>query len=419
MQQPGIPRLLTLPDGMRCLVAESSAHTAYVGILVGVGTRHETDAESGMAHLVEHMSFKGTERRSAMQVINRIETVGGELNAYTGKEETVYYAACLPEHVGRTVELLCDIVFHSTYPEAELAREVEVVCDEIESYEDSPSELIYDSFDAMLFPSMPLGRNILGHAERLRQFTSRDLHGFTQRHYRPQNAILYIHAPAAAIPKALLRNATPLSPETRDRKSQQQASCTPTLPTAATAPQLSPTVIHRSTHQAHVIIGAQAFPLSDPRHMAMTLLSNILGGPGMNSRLNLALREKRGLVYTVESSIAAYTDTGVWTTYFGCDAHDVRRCLRLVGSELRRLTDAPPTARQLAAAKRQLCGQLTIAYDNVENRAISMAKRYYLTGQTLTLRQICDAIADVTPELMLQTARDVFAPEALRTLIFD
>ena len=412
MQQPGLPQLLTLADGMRCILAHTEAHTAYVGILVGAGTRHETDSESGMAHLVEHMSFKGTARRTAMQVINRIEAVGGELNAYTGKEETVYYAACLPQHVGRTVELLRDIVFSSTYPEAELEREREVVCDEIESYEDSPAELIYDEFESRLFPSQPLGRSILGRAGRLRQYTPADLHAFASRHYRPDNAILFIHAPAQAIPKALLKSATsPLPPSPVGGGSSAA--------TSADAPLPRPIVVHRSTHQAHVIVGSRAFPLSDPRQASLTLLNNIIGGPGMNSRLNLALRERRGLVYTVESSIASSADTGVWTTYFGCDTHDVGRCLRLVSSELRRLANTPLTPRQLAAAQRQLCGQLTIAHDNVESRAIGMARRLMLTGHVLTLDDICRDIMAVTPEQLLLTARQVVAPEALTTLIFD
>ncbi|MBQ7443064.1 MAG: insulinase family protein, partial [Bacteroidaceae bacterium] len=170
MHQQQLPRLLTLPDGLRLLIIPAQTRTAHAGILVGAGTRHQDDDQSGMAHLVEHMTFKGTRRRTATQIINRIEGVGGELNAYTGKEETVYYTTCLAEHLPRAIDLLRDIVFDSTFPPEELAREVEVVCDEIESYEDSPAELIFDDFEALLFPNMPLGRNILGDATRLRQY---------------------------------------------------------------------------------------------------------------------------------------------------------------------------------------------------------------------------------------------------------
>ena len=204
------PCLYQLSDGLRLLFIPSDGRTAYAGICIGSGTRHQDESESGMAHLVEHMSFKGTRRRTATQIINRIENVGGELNAYTGKEETVYYAACLPEHLPRTIDLLCDIVFNSTYPEAELAREVEVVCDEIESYEDSPAELMYDDFEAILFPNQPLGRSILGDATRLRQYTSAELRAFTSRHYRPENATLFVLTNEAHLPKAILRAASPL-----------------------------------------------------------------------------------------------------------------------------------------------------------------------------------------------------------------
>lgn len=414
------PRLYRLPDGLRLLFIPSETRTAYAGILVAAGSRHQLDTESGMAHLVEHMSFKGTARRTATQIINRIETVGGELNAYTGKEETVYYATCLPEHLPRAIDLLRDIVFNSTYPEEELAREVEVVCDEIESYEDSPAELIYEDFEALLFHNKPLGRHILGDAERLRQYTSEDLRAFTRRHYRPENAILFILTNETNLPKNILHDTSTIEPSSPPLPGMSCIQPSSSVEYAAVLQQLTPpTIIHRSTHQAHVIIGAEAFPLSDPRHMAITLLNNILGGPGMNSRLNMSLRERRGLVYTVESSISAYTDTGVWTTYFGCDPHDVKRCLHLITTELRHLTDAPLSPRQLAAAKRQLCGQLTIAWENRESQAIGMTKRLQLTDCIYSLDENIAAIQDLTADALLHTARLIFSPEHLKTLIYD
>ena len=471
MHQQQLPRLLTLPDGLRLLIIPAQTRTAHAGILVGAGTRHQDDDQSGMAHLVEHMTFKGTRRRTATQIINRIEGVGGELNAYTGKEETVYYTTCLAEHLPRAIDLLRDIVFDSTFPPEELAREVEVVCDEIESYEDSPAELIFDDFEALLFPNMPLGRNILGDATRLRQYTTADLKAFTTHHYRPDNALLFILAPEAALPRALLREANPTLTATTATVTLTAPAVTLTAPAVTTptatstltdpaAPTLraatpaevlgeariraqipsathpacpgelpnsprqssilpAPTIIHRATHQAHVVLGARAFPMADTRHTALTLLTNILGGPGMNSRLNMALRERRGLVYTVESAITAYSDTSVWTTYFGCDSHDVGRCLRLVANELRRLTETPLTPRQLDAAKRQLCAQLTIAWENHESQAIAIAKRLQATGRIHTLDTITADIRGLTPTDIMLTARQIFNPEAMKTLVYD
>ena len=414
----------TLPGGLRVVLTPSATDVVYAGIAVATGTRHELDSESGMAHLVEHMTFKGTPRLSSVQILNRMESVGGDLNAYTGKEETIYYATFLSQHLRRALPLLVDIVFHSTFPQEELEKEREVVIDEIESYNDSPAELIYDDFEALLFPGHPLGRNILGDASRLRQYTTADLRAFARRTYSPARAVLFVKGNVTE--QAVRRILAPLSLGAADAANPSGAAVTATSGTAATLPLGAEraaglgalTVADKHTHQAHVMLGARAFALTDPRHIGIFLLSNLLGGPAMNSRLSLALRERTGLVYTVESNINAYTDTGVWSVYFGCDHADVRRCLRLVHRELHRLIDAPLTSRTLAAAKRQLKGQLGVGADNFENAALGMAKYYLHTGHVISLEQRFAQIDALTPAHLHDIAREVMNPAHLTTLIY-
>lgn len=403
----------TLPQGLRIVCAPGRTDAVYLGLAVDAGTRDELPQESGMAHFTEHMSFKGTQRRSARQVISCMESVGGELNAFTGKEETVYYCTCLQGHVGRAIDLLLDITLSSTYPDEEMTHEVEVVIDEIESYRDQPSELIYDEFESLLFPEHPLGRNILGDADTLRTFRSADMQQFARRLYRPERMVLYVLGNVK--PEQVLRAA-------EKNAARHLSECgTPSLSTrhadfANAARRDNHIVRRKDTHQAHVVVGAQAFAASDPRHLNLYFLSNMLGGPAMSSRLNLALRERNGLVYTVESNSVAYTDTGFWSVYYGCDAKDRARCRRLVLRELDKLTQTPMSQRTLDAARRQLKGQIGISYDNFENVAIGMAKRFLHYGKTLTKEQLFERLDALTPDDLLQTAQHVFSPDRLLTL---
>ncbi|MBO4907610.1 MAG: insulinase family protein [Bacteroidaceae bacterium] len=393
---------------MRIVCAPGQTEIVYCGIAVDAGTRHELPNESGMAHFTEHMSFKGTQRRSARQVISAMESVGGELNAFTGKEETVYYCTCLGQHVSRAIDLLLDIALRSTYPQEEMNREVEVVIDEIESYLDQPAELIYDEFESLVFPSHPLGRNILGDAETLRTFRTTDMQCFTRRLYHPERMVLYVLGNVRPekiiqmVEKAVPLHIPPLGGETSFCSSPKGSRGVFTC--------------KKDTHQAHVIIGAQAFGGNDPRYLHMSFLSNMLGGPAMSSRLNLALRERNGLVYTVESNYVAYTDTGLWSVYYGCDAADRARCHKLATRELERLTDHPLSQRTLDAARRQLKGQIGISYDNFENVAIGMAKRYLHYGRTLSQQELFEQLDAITAEDLLTTAQIVFSPERLLTL---
>lgn len=403
----------TLSNGLRVIHEPSSSDVAYCGYVVCSGTRHEEPADTGMAHFIEHMSFKGTGRRRACHITNGLERVGGDLNAFTTKQETVYSATVLKEDFGRAADLLTDIVFNSTYPQHEIDKEVEVICDEIESYKDSPAELIFDEFEAMIYEGHPLGRDILGEAARLREYTTADALRFVRRHYRPDNAVFYVYGDLdfRKIVRALEKGFAAC-----DEVPREAAACPrPCLPTSPSGRERT---VQKGTHQAHVLIGAPAFGGTDPRRFGLLLLSNILGGPGMNSRLNLSLRERAGLVYSADASLNFYPDTGAWSVYFGCDGHDVDRCRRLVAKELRRLSTQPLTPAQLAAAKRQFKGQTGIARDNMEGRAVTMGKTFAHYGYHHDMEALCREIDALTPEQLQGIAAEVYDEEKLTTLIY-
>lgn len=420
----------TLPCGLRIICAPSATDIAYCGIAVNAGTRDELPDENGMAHFCEHLTFKGTHRRRAWHILNRMETVGGDLNAYTGKEETIYYTAFLKEHFARAVDLLLDIVLGSTYPQTEMNKEVEVVIDEIESYNDSPAELIFDDFENLIFSGHPLGRNILGEAARLREFQSSDVKNFTGRLYRPSNMALFVYGRIDAnavrkeVERALKRVASSLPecdvPRRMPADRPEHHALTDTAIGRTALPEYTPreVVLHKETHQAHVMIGTRAYSAQDPRHLSLYLLNNLLGGPGMNSRLNLSLRERRGLVYTVESCMTTYTDTGIWCVYFGCDPKDVARCRRLVLNELKRLASAPLGKNALEAAKRQIKGQIGISYDNFENVALAMGKTFLHYNRTRNIHRLYEKIDALEAEDLFGVAKDLFRPENLTTLIY-
>ena len=399
----------TLTGGLRVIHLPSTSPVVYCGFQIAAGSRHELAGEEGLAHFCEHMTFKGTARRSALQVINHLERVGGDLNAFTTKEATTFYAAVLREDVGRAADLLCDIVFASSYPESEVEHEKAVVCDEIESYNDSPADLIYDEFENLLFPGHPLGHNILGTADQVRAFTADDVRRFARRWYRPDNAVFFASGDIdfswlVRRLERLLKALPQPSPK------GEGAICN--------VPEVrqSDAVITMNTHQAHVMIGTQAYSAHDPLRMPLYVLNNLLGGPGMSARLNLSLRERNGLVYTVESSMTSYGDTGTWAVYFGCDHHDVNRCLRLVRRELDRLACSPLTDRQLAAAKRQLKGQVGIGVDNREQFALDFGKSFLHYGWENDLDSLCRRIDAVSPDDILRVASSLFDPTRLSTL---
>lgn len=404
---------MTLSNGLRVIHQSSDSNVVYCGYELNVGTRNEEPGYEGMAHFCEHVSFKGTKRRKSWHISNALESVGGDLNAYTNKEDTVYYAAVLKEHTARAIDLLTDIVFYSTYPQAEIDKEVEVICDEIESYNDSPAELIYDEFENILFANHALGHNILGTAERVRSFKTADAQRFTQRYYRPENSIFFLYGDVDF--KRVVR--------LLERATSDFAPSKPIIEPALSQPLPSnmPDFIEKNhgTHQAHVMVGTRGYDIHDKRRMSLYLLNNLLGGPGMNARLNLSLRERHGLVYTVESSMVSYCDTGVWAIYFGCDPKDVGRCLKLVHKELDRVIQKPLSDTQLRAVKKQIKGQIGVACDNRESFALDFGKSYLHYGWERDLNSLFRHIDEVTAESMQQVAAELMQQERLTTLVID
>ena len=435
----------TLDNGLRIIHLPSDSKVVYCGYQINAGTRNEEPGEEGLAHFCEHVTFKGTERRKAWHILNCLESVGGDLNAYTNKEGTVYYSAILKEHIARAVDLLSDIVFHSVYPQAEIDKEVEVICDEIESYNDSPAELIYDEFENILFKGSPLGHNILGTAEQVRAFKTEDALRFTQMLYRPDNAIFFAYGDidfkklvkllqrALADDKSVGKLAEEKLPQisqitqiSRDENSIAEEKSVSSV--KSVGPKNYPSVrdeiagktivMQKNTHQAHVMIGTRAYDVNDSRRMPLYLLNNMLGGPGMNAKLNLALREHNGLVYTVESTMVAYGDTGIWSIYFGCDEHDVKRCLRLVRKELDKFMQKPLSEAQLKAAKKQIKGQVGVACDNRENFALDFGKSFLHYGWEKNVDRLYEQVDEITAEQIQAVAKELFDKDRLTTLIF-
>lgn len=441
----------TLDNGLRIIHLPSDSQVVYCGYQINAGTRNEEPGEEGLAHFCEHVTFKGTERRKAWHILNCLESVGGDLNAYTNKEGTVYYSAILKEHIARAVDLLSDIVFHSVYPQAEIDKEVEVICDEIESYNDSPAELIYDEFENILFKGSPLGHNILGTAEQVRAFKTEDALRFTQKLYRPDNAIFFAYGDIdfKKLVK-LIQKALGECPKGRELACSADCKSAET-PTEERIAEETPTgetpteemeagdanhkvqsskfnvqskvagqtiVMQKNTHQAHVMIGTQAYDVNDDRRMPLYLLNNMLGGPGMNAKLNLALREHNGLVYTVESTMVAYGDTGTWSIYFGCDEHDVKRCLRLVRKELDKFMQKPLSDAQLKAAKKQIKGQIGVACDNRENFALDFGKSFLHYGWEKNVDRLYEQVDEITAAQIQAVAQELFDKDRLTTLIF-
>ena len=451
----------TLDNGLRIIHLPSDSQVVYCGYQINAGTRNEEPGEEGLAHFCEHVTFKGTERRKAWHILNCLESVGGDLNAYTNKEGTVYYSAILKEHIARAVDLLSDIVFHSVYPQAEIDKEVEVICDEIESYNDSPAELIYDEFENILFKGSPLGHNILGTAEQVRAFKTEDALRFTRKLYRPDNAIFFAYGDidfkklVKLIQKALgecpkgrelacSANCKSAETPTEERIAEETptkeriAEETPTVETPTEEMEAGDAnhkvqssklnvqskvagqtiVMQKNTHQAHVMIGTRAYDVNDDRRMPLYLLNNMLGGPGMNAKLNLALREHNGLVYTVESTMVAYGDTGTWSIYFGCDEHDVKRCLRLVRKELDKFMQKPLSDAQLKAAKKQIKGQIGVACDNRENFALDFGKSFLHYGWEKNVDRLYEQVDAITAAQIQAVAQELFDKDRLTTLIF-
>ena len=397
-----------LPNGVKIVHRWTPSPVAYVGVMVGTGTRDERPEENGMAHYIEHCVFKGTTHHSARQIIHAIEGIGGEINAYTTKEETTFYAAILAEHVQLTLHLIAEMLTEPAFKKEETDKERMVILDEIESYNDSPSELIYDDFENLVFAGSPLAQPILGTKKTLKHISSKPSYAqeWMQTHYTPDRMVVFCQGDVK--PERFFRIA-------------EKAFGTLTRNPREPRETMEPSFLERTraykkhTHQVHAMIGGRAYKIGHALQLPMFLLNNILGGGSLNSRLNLSLRESKGLVYTVESTYTPLSDTGYWCIYWACDPEDYSLSFSLVRKELDKLMETPLSRSALQHALVQLRGQLAISAQNQENSALALAKsvlyRGYAPEWQETMRQI-----ERTTELQLQeVAQELF--EAQKTFI--
>ena len=403
-----------LPNGLQIVHRKTSSPVVYVGIMVGAGTRHELPNENGMAHYIEHCVFKGTKHYTARQIINHIEGIGGEINAYTTKEETTFYAATLRNHFRTTLHLLADMVLRPTFSKKETDKEVTVILDEIESYNDSPSELIYDDFENMIFEGSSLAMPILGTKKTLRRISkSPDIAlNWMQQHYRPERMVLFVlgnvttQQVISAAEKEFGNTEVPINNTTLHNTKQYYTTLNNT----------KSRTYRRHTHQTHVMLGSYAYPIGHPKQLTMFLLNNILGGSSMSSRLYLSLREKYGLVYNIDSQAVPLSDTGYWNIYLACEPQYKDQCLELCHKELQTLRDLRLTSSQLQRALHQLEGQLAISAENQENNALAMAKQMLYHHHAPAWQETFAKVKAITPYQLQEVANEVFDTTKIATL---
>ena len=408
-----------LPNGVQIVHRKTLSPVVYVGLMIGAGTRHEQPNENGMAHYIEHCLFKGTEHYTARQIINHIEGIGGEINAYTTKEETTFYAATLKNHFRTTLHLLADMVLRPTFNKKETDKEVTVILDEIESYNDSPSELIYDDFENMIFEGSSLAMPILGTKKTLKRISKSQDYPlqWMAQHYRPERMVLFVLGNVttkqviAAAEKELL-SSSPYRPIVSSPITHSEASYSP-------SPIAYSRTYKRHTHQTHIMLGSHTFPIGHPKQLTMFLLNNILGGGSMSSRLYLSLREKHGLVYNIDSQTVPLSDTGYWNIYLACEPQHREQCLELCHKELQTLREVRLTSSQLQRALRQLEGQMAISAENQENNALAMAKQMLYHRQAPAWQETFAKVQKITPDQLQDIANEVFAPEKVYTLLYD
>nr|WP_068890184.1 pitrilysin family protein [Pedobacter panaciterrae] len=355
----------TLPNGIRILHVPSASAISHACIIINSGSRDEKDENAGLAHFIEHLIFKRTEKRSTNQILNRLESVGADLNAYTTKEYTCIHASFLNPYLDRTLELFNDIVFHSTFPEDEMDKEKSVVLDEIASYLDQPEEAIYDDFEDLVFSGHPLGLNILGTTESVSKITQKDIHQFIKENYHTDKMVI------AVLGNYSLNKVVKIGAK---HYSEIPANLySPTRKAPLKAPVVTKT-FNKPIQQAHAMLGSQAYSLHHPYKTGLLLLNNLLGGNGMSSILNLQIREKYGIAYTIESGYSPLSDTGIFTIYFGTDKEKVNKASALIFKELKKLRDNPFSEVQLQKAKNKFIGQIALGEENRIGLIISMAK---------------------------------------------
>lgn len=399
----------TLKNGIRLVHQQVDSPVSHFGVLLNTGSRDEQPGEQGIAHFIEHVIFKGTQKRKAYHILSRIEDVGGELNAYTTKEETAVYATFLNEYYARSMELISDILVNSTFPQKEIEKEKEVVIEEINSYKDSPSELIFDEFEEVLFDGHPIARNILGTPKHVKKFSREAIFKFIQRNYHTDQMVLSSvgNISFSKVVKLAERYFGPMPENLRNHKREGFHNYQPSSRT-----------VQKDTYQAHCVLGNIACDHQDPRRIGMVLLNNVLGGQSMNSRLNLSLRERNGLAYNVESNYTAYSDTGQFSIYFGTDKENLDRAIKLVQKELFLIKNKELGFQQLKNAKKQLIGQLAISSDNREDLMLSIGKSYLLFNQVDSMEQVYEKINRITSMEIMELANEVFDESKISTLIY-
>lgn len=399
----------TLDNGIRLVHLPTASAVAHCGVIINTGSRDESADEHGLAHFIEHMLFKGTKKRRAYHILSRLEDVGGELNAYTTKEETAIHASFLKDHYPRAMELIADLIFSSTFPAAEIEKEKEVVIEEINSYLDNPAEYIFDEFEELVFPGQPIGRNILGEPGTVKRINGEKIRQFINRNYSTGQMVFCSVGDISDQAVLNLFRKYFGQAEKRDGKTRTRSEY-----------RYKPLyeVKDMDTYQNHCIIGNIAYDLHDRRRMGLFILNNILGGQGLNSRLNLSLREKRGYAYNVESMYNPYTDTGLITIYFGTDNRNLNKSIALTLSELDRLRNQPLGVLQLSRAKNQIRGYLARAYENHESLMLSLGKSLLIFDRIDSLDEVFRKIDAVSPSEMMETANIIFDPASLSTLIY-
>lgn len=388
----------TLPNGIRCVLKSVRSAVCYCSMTIGAGSRDEMAGERGVAHLLEHTIFKGTQRRKAYQVNCRLENLGGEINAFTTKEETVVHATVLRGDFAKAVELMDDIIFHSTFPREEVEKEKEVIYDEINMYKDSPDERIYDDFEDLLFEGSELGHNILGSKREVAKLHTEQIRSFVERNYTTDRMVF-----------AAIGNISPRRfVATMERYfGAERATTRSTLRSVPERVEHFSKTITRQQHQVREVMGARAYALDDRRRLALILMTNILGGPSAASRLNVALRERRALTYCVEALYTPLSDCGMFSIYFSCEKDKLERCREVIAEELHRIQCEPLSVRQLAIAKRQFIGGFSIAAENNEAYMLSVGKSYLSFGAVDSLEEVYRKVEEITPEDIMAVAKDI------------
>jgi len=399
----------TLDNGIRLVHNRIPGIVAHCGLVINAGSRDEIAPEQGIAHFIEHMLFKGTRKRKAYYILSRLEDVGGELNAYTTKEETAVHASFIMEDYERAVEIINDIVFNSVLPEKEIEKEKEVVMEEINSYLDNPAEMIFDDFEEQIFARQPIGHNILGTSSTVKSFTQKTLTDFISMNYNTDQMVFCSvgNIPDEKILRIFRKYFGTVSANKRNNRN----------PVAYTYTSSSMTK-KMNTYQNHCIIGNIAYPLRDEKRLGMFLLNNILGGQGLNSRLNMSLREKNGLAYNVESAYNPYCDTGAFSIYFGTDSQNLEKSIKVALTELTRLRKEKLGIVQLSKAKNQIKGYLARGYENHENLMLSLGKSLLVFNRIESMEETCKKIDGITSSDLLDAANEIFDPGKLSMLIY-